>query len=343
MSLMALLSGLLKEFYNSRLSYFPILDSNSSQVLKDTNEKGELIGFLSRKSLSLWAADLKRLNKEHKRIPSELLNNSLSSTELLQALPENEAIPVLDNRGLRVALWDEDQFIEALGKFSKNSKKNKRSKNSKKTLSSEKAILQENPQLPDNSRWLAGLLLGSIPWPLYACDINGKVLFFNKLFEKKILSKTKAKNSLRYMEGYLIELVRELLAKSFTDYPENQSDMDLSTHDGPLGHSIRIISIKERDRVYSYFFIFQEGVDPTFTAEINRRLSSEKSLKGITDEIEGRIIFSALKRNGDNISHTAKALKIKRSTLQNKINYLDIRKNFGDIGTGIIHRNRHQK
>ncbi len=339
MSLMALLSGLLKEFYSSRLSYFPILDSNSSQVESKNNEQAKLIGFLSRKSLSLWAADIKRLNREYKRIPPELLNNSLSSTELLQALPANEAIPVLDNRGLKVALWDEDQFIEALGKFSKNSKKTSK-KTSSKTLSSKKAIPQENRQLADNSRWLAGLLIGSIPWPLYACDINGRVLFFNELFEKKILSKTKAKNSLRYMEDYLIELVQKLLAKSFTDYPENQSDLDLSTHDSSLGHSIRIISIKERESVYSYFFIFQEENDPTFTSEINRRLSSGKALKGIINEIEGRTIFSALKRNGDNISHTAKALKIKRSTLQNKINYLNISKKFGNIGTGIIHRNR---
>ena len=344
----ALLASLLNEFYSCELPCFPVLEAEPLQVKpqrkvrgkqKQAQTLGKLLGFLTRKDLDLWVSDLERLGSKHKYIPKEILNNRLSPTEVLRLLPTGQSIPVFNSAGLKVASWSENELIQAMGQLPKQPSLEVLSH--PQTLKESKGKRQEPSGVFENSHWLASLLLRAFPWPLYACDLQGKTLFFNSLFEERILKKAKLKNSLQHTEKYLIELMRDLLAQSFIEDPQRKgSHRTLSAYDSFLSHYIRIVNLEEKGRVHGYFFVFQEGGDPGFTAEVNCRLASGNSLDQIMDEIEGRMIFQALGNNGQNISHTAKALGIKRSTLQNKIQRLKIEKRFGPIQEGPIRRHR---
>lgn len=346
---MALLASLLNEFYSYKLPYFPVLEPKPAQKVKGKGRKPKLtaaalLGFLRRKDLDLWVSDLDRLGHKHKHIPKEILKSDLSLTELLSSLPPGQSVPVFNLEGKKVASWGENQLIQAMGQLNKTPKL--KVSHAPQTLG-EKGLRAANQaktspsHASENSRWLGNLLLQAFPWPLYACDLQGKTLFFNSLFEESVLKKSKMRNSLRYAEKYLIEVVRDLLAQSFIEgaQPKDPHAI-LSTYDKALFYNIGIVNLEEEGHVHGYFFIFQAGEDPGFRAEIKRRLASGNSLDDIIDEIESRLVFNALGSNGQNISHTAKALGIKRSTLQNKIRRLKIEKRFGPIQKGTIRRHR---
>ena len=349
----ALLASLLNEFYSYELPYFPVVEEELPQKVKGKQKKaqavGKLLGFLRRKDLDLWVSDLSRLGHKHKHIPSEILSNHFSPTELLRLLPTDQSIPVFNLEGRKIASWSESQLIQAMGQLPGQPKLRaldppqalKENKENEIKPSPQRQQGASRSRVSENSHWLANLLLRAFPWPLYACDLQGKTLFFNSFFEEQILKQAKIKNSLQRAEKYFIEIVRDLLAQSFIEDPQRKHPhAALSTHDKSLSHYIRIVNLEEKGRVHGYFFVFQKGDDPGFAAEVKQHLASGSSLDEIIDEIEARLIFNALGSNGQNISHTAKALGIKRSTLQNKIQRLKIEKRFGPIQEGPIRRYR---
>ena len=351
---MALLANLLTEFYACELPYFPVVEASTSLPQKTGKKKGKtqdsakLVGFVTRKNLDLWVSDLSRLGHKHQRIPKEILNHSLEAAELLKFLPNGQSLPVFNTEGVKVAFWSENQLIQALGQLPEKT----RGKTFKSPQTSPlervevKSLFSEQKErLPsrvsENSLWLSNLILGAFPWPLYACDLQGKTLFFNRSFEERVLKKTKLKNSLKRAESYLMEMVRNLLTQSFMEDVQNKDErVGLGLYDKFLSHYVRIVNLEEKSHVHGYLFIFQEGEDPAFAAEIKRHLASGNSLDEIISEIEGNIIFNALRDHERNISHTAKALRIKRSTLQNKIQRLRVGKRFSSIQAGPIPRHR---
>ena len=352
-TLVALLANLLGEFYACQLPYFPVVEADSSpgkgegKKLKGGSPPPSLAGFLTRKSLNLWASDMERLGHNYKHIPKNILSDSVGARELLKLLPSGQSVPVFNTKGAKIAFWTEKQLIQALGQLPEQEKTKAdlyAEDPGPKKIQAIPVREESQKQAPfshksENSLWLANLLLEAFPWPLYACDLQGKSLFFNHFFEKRVLKKAKLKNSIKRAEKYFIEIVRDLLAQSFMEDPQRrQSHKILSLYDKFLSQHIYIVNIEERGHVHGYFFVFQEGEDPGFTAEIKRHLSSGSSLDEIMDEIEGNIIFKALGDKGRNISHTAKALGVKRSTLQNKISRLKIEKRFGYIQERPIRR-----
>ena len=345
----ALLASLLNEFYSCELPYFPVIEAEPTPKVKGRRKKapalGKLIGFLTRKDLDLWVSDLDRLGREHKRIPREILNQGLSPAELLKLLPAGQSIPVLNSEGAKVAFWNESELIQAMGQLPRQSSLERPPHPQATSEQGKLKLLSQGRNdcspVSENSRWLGNLLLRALPWPLYACDLQGKTLFFNSSFEEQILRKAKIKNSLQRAEKYLMEIVRKLLAQSFMEDSQSRyPHAALSTYDHSLSHYIRIVNLEEEGHLHGYLLVFQESEDPGFINEVKRHLASGSSLDEIIDEIERRIIFNALGSNGKNISHTAKALGIKRSTLQNKIQRLKIEKRFGPIREGPIRRHR---
>ncbi len=357
---MALLANLLGDFYRYNLPCFPVVESlvpeSKSLAENNTSTKentvntsiDKLIGFLPKNELNRWTTDIARLSVEYKKIPEILIQKSkISSVELLKKLTHESEIPVLDIKGHIVAHWDERQFLQALSQSPQLS-----DEKSKITIQQSN---KENPKNDDtvekkanakygNSRWLGELILQAFPWPMYACDLQGKTLFFNKLFEKNILTKKKMKNSIRQTENYLFESVCNLLAQSYSQETPSSSfnktsDSTLSYHDSFIDQYVCIIDIKEINNLHGYLFIFRDGMDPGFSREVNQCLNSKASLIDIMSELERKIILGALEKNKRNISHTAQSLYIKRSTLQNKIQRLQISKYLGHSTSDVIPRN----
>ncbi len=360
---MALLASLLNEFYRENLSYFPVVkipeaeaDTSQKSAAKKKitkqkqkhlkhNDVTSLIGFLSRKRLQLWGADIERLNQNYKHIPQELLITQVSSTAVLADLNKGKFTPVLNCAGLKINQWDENQLLQALSHLNKKRQLTKQDSQAKQSHSASNDVVHHH------AHWLGNLLLKSFPWPLYACDLNGKTLFFNGLFENELLTKPKIKNSLRRMESYLMEVVRDLLASSFLEEERLKPKGDppqktkyrsspLSSYDHSLDHRIHITNLEENGHIHGYFFIFQAEKDFDLNTHLGHRMQSNVGLNAIIDEIEARVINDSLTKNRQNVSHTAKALKVKRSTLQNKIQRLELDKRFGRSIEGPIHRNR---
>ncbi len=337
-----MLTRILNEFYRSNYPYLPVVDvSNEAQK--------KLVGFLERFTLDRWVADKGRLEQKLESVPKELIHTHLTTSDLLSKSLGNHKISVFSTEGQIIDTWSEAQLIRSLADFQESNPQKEFQEDVQETkkYSLEKTVESKNNLVSssDDTRWMGELLLQSFPWPLFACDLNGHTLFFNKLFEEKILKKNILKDSLRVAEKYLIEKVRELLAFAISENIENTvhqsfpaSLYTLNTFDENLQSYLSILNIEENLELRGYFFIFQNNSDPGFQAEVKRSLASGLGLDKIIEEIESRIIYQSLIAHGHNISHAAKALKIKRSTLQHKVGRLELFKRFDTGKTGPIKR-----
>ncbi|MCB1319343.1 MAG: hypothetical protein KDK34_03765, partial [Leptospiraceae bacterium] len=190
--------------------------------------------------------------------------------------------------------------------------------------------------------WLGEIILSAIPWPLYCQDLQGNTLFYNRAFERDVLAREKLKNSIRLAEAFLLELTRSALALAYAEDREQESEAGtLTTTSQALDLIIRISYLQKNDRIVGYLYVFQEPGDDNLVPDlINRMVENEEGLEEITDDLEARLIYHMLARHGQNISHTARALRIKRSTLQNKMKRLRLDERFHRQIEGPIRRHR---
>ena len=337
-----LLAGLLNEFYRYDIAYFPIIEEKEHEnAPNDASRPFKLLGFLLRSHLDRWVTDIERLDNEYKSIPSELIQNNIKTSELLETFPSNATIPVLNQYGISTTQWNENQFLQALAQI--QHKKKDTAPASTIVATQTKWQQDRNTLAHDNSRWMAELLLKKIPWPLYACDLEGKTLFFNHLFEEQILTYSQFRNSIKAAENYLKELTRNLLAESFMQDPQRKyQQSSLNTYDASLRYFVQMQNLEENKRVHGYLFIFQNTSNSGFQIELEHRIKSGASLNNITEGIEAQIIYNTLKSYGRNITHAANALQIKRSTLQNRKKRLEINNRFASIASGPVRRKTRQ-
>ena len=281
------------------------------------------------------------------QIPTQLLQTQIKTSELLNAFPSTMPIPVFNQHGACVAKWSENEFLQILSQMPKPDKtpsfigaQSSQSLEVVKTNQDEEAV----PSANDNFLWMSELLLKKIPWPLYACDLKNRTLFFNHLFEEKILPFAKFRNSLKVAENYMTEVTRSLLATAFTERSYyNRQQSFLNTYDSDIQYLITMQNLEENSVLHGYLFIFQSTVDSSFKLEMEYRWKQGEGLGKIIDDVETRIITDALERHGQNLSHTAEALKIKRSTLQSRIKHLEkINKNFKRVVTAPVRRKTRQ-
>ena len=320
-----LLEGLIKEFYHRDLPYFPVADfSLDKDHLKgDENispKPKHLLGFLSRKRLALWASDLGRLGEPQTSIPLSLLTGP-PSPSVFHGLGENGfSVPVFNHQGSAVGNWNSSLLLEAIEYFSQN----------KETVFSPKDI-SSSPEniLEDGSTWLSNMILSSLPWPLYACNVEGKALFFNKAFEEFILTKPILKRSIRHAEAYLLEAIQNGLASSLMKKSsENPSFQSMEFHDQDLKYFLRTMNLEKKGAICGYFIIFVREEKILFPSEIQRLLQNGRGLNDLLDDVESKLISYSLDENERNISHAADHLKVNRSTLQHKMKRLGIVENF---------------
>ena len=329
---MAILADLLSQFYRYGLDAFPIVEElkfseneAKSNPKRKPKKRYKLVGVLRRTDLDRWVSDLSCLKREYPHIPRELVKGRLLNSEIIEVFRDIEKIPIFNEQAKLLTFWNENDLLHAL---SKNSKKKEETKSSTKK--------EEVPNFLENTEWMVSLLLQALPWPLYACNLEGKTLFFNGRFEKEVLEKRVLQSSIQKAEEYFLEMIRNLLASSVVE--ERFKTDKLYTFDNKLEYCIRILNIEAKKKIYGYFFIFQSKED--FALPFVKDFSASFSLDEFMSELEARILYEALGKHGENISHTAKSLGIKRSTLQNKVQRLEIDKRFGRSVKGPVKRHR---
>ncbi len=311
---MAILSNLLHSFYRFDLPYLPF-----AEALEDPAKKrqaigppGALLGFISLRSLQRWSSDLQRFRKEYKEIPAELIDKFVCAREMLDIFSAQKEIPVLGKQGHLLGYWNEKQLLFALGGLA-----------SPAETKEEQASRETFAAAQSDERWLGEFLLKAMPLPLYACNLRGRTLFFNGLFERDILPKKALKASIRHAESYLLRILQELLAQSFSR-TERKEKKFLENYDPKLEALIRISNLEEKGKIFGYLFCFDDKSSSTISAAFLHRLEQGSSLAALLTEVEANIITESLNQKRYNISHTAKALQMKRSTLQHKIQRLQI-------------------
>lgn len=338
---MSLFPRLLKAFYRSGLAYLPVtLSPEAGQ------RELALKGFLSRPLLDRLMTDLERAESRTDRIPDELLVTHPLPDDLLASLRRSGATPVLNENGEQIAAWDEAELLRAVAKFREahgdrlspdaSSAGKAAGAAGKKAAAGGRARADE----AGGSRWLGELILAALPSPMLALDLKGATLFYNDRFESAVLRKERLKNSIRLAETYFLELTRALLARSFEEDPQRKFHRALAAHIRELDLFVRVLNLEQDGRITGYLYVFSEPGEGGVNEELLARIAEGAGLEAAIDELESVAIRAALEKHGFNVSHAAAYLKIKRSTLQNKIKRLKIEERFGARSKGPIRRNR---
>jgi len=286
------LSPILGIFFETGLSYLPV-----SSGLKPE----EIVTCLSLDRIRIEMADLDRATAEYTELPPHLFD-SLVSDSFIKSFARSPSVPVLNLKGEKIGIWNEAEILRALATL----------KEREKTLVKEE---EKSETAHDRSDyWLAKLLLSGIPYPMFARSRNGEALFYNTYFEKEILSLIFFKNSIKTFEAFLSHLLKDIQARAALRGPLPNI---LKTDIKQLNKTVRIINLEHEGSLIGYLFIFE--TEEQSSGDIANLIESGISLDDAIEKIEKGIIARALKENGNNISHTALALNIKRTTLQNKM------------------------
>lgn len=297
--------------------------------------QGLLIGFIYRSDIDRSGADLERLQQEHSRIPEWLLRTDVAE-DVLAVLVEKAPVPVLDLQGRETERWNRSDLYRRIAEFEEIVREASATNAGAGTPSPAPQVERET-----EGDWLSRLVLGCIPHPLLATDLDGHTLFYNENFIKRILERGPFKNTLALAESYFTEVNRNALARTYSAGPH---PVDLLFVSLPDLHLTLEIATLERDRsVMGYLYLFHDPEVAGLPHEITSRLEAGMDLDSIMEDMEAGIIASMLRRTGQNVSHAAKALGVNRSTLQNKIRRLDLGKRFHRKVDGPVRRIRRSR
>ncbi|EKO15104.1 CBS domain-containing protein [Leptospira kirschneri] len=305
--------------------YFLLTPSTHLPVVDDS---GKLIGLLSRKSIQMEMADLSNSEKEYTQIPESFLETDIPES-FFQYFQRQKSIPVLSTTGEKKEEWDKVQLMAELGQLV--------SANRPSVPPTTEIQKQEKEQ---NSRfWFMELILQNFPDGLLATDLEGSSLFYNETFEQNILPKKYFRDSIQQAERLLKEMSKNLLAdylKTNELRLDGSSTFSLQTYVSELECNVRIIVLKQNSKIAGYLYHFitpkavlgrqdENGLEfPSIRDAFLQKLPLETMLK----EVESSFIFYSLKANQDNISHTALQLGVPRTTLQNRIKFLDLQNRY---------------
>lgn len=377
---MPLLPRLLKTFYRTGLNCLPVVAASARQDASVLSDDLELVGFALRSELDQFMADLDRARGDFDEIPAEILVRDRVPSEAMPGLQNRAEIPVIDLRGEQLANWSEAGFLKALAAFRESrgvpapedakatSAGGRRAladgrgaRNAPMTFTARadaggKAAGRGAADSSESfetirgsgdgagasgaNRWLGEILLAAMPYALFATDLQGNTLFYNSRFEEAILTKRVLKNSIRLAETFLLELTRTLLARSFEEDPLRKQRNALTTYHEDLDVRVRVQNLEQDGRIQGYLYIFLEPGAGELFHELADRIGRGQGLEDVMDDVEGRFIYLMLERHGQNVSHTARALKIKRSTLQNKIKRLRLDERYNRRIEGPVRRHR---
>lgn len=311
--------SLYKFFMITQVSHLPVV-----------GEEGVLIGFLSKEKLQIEMADLSRSAMDLDKIPMEYLDLELSES-LLYYFSSQSKIPVLNITGKQRETWDKPRL---LAEYSRSLAKKEEEEDS--VVATSEAADAKSPV-----QWYSELILESFSDPLFSTDVNGTMVFYNDRFELDVLSQPSFRNSVSFAERFLRNLNKDVFAAFLK---ANELDLSASTENGKilqtivpnLGYMVRIITLSKNDKIIGYLYHFiemrsriqsqnEEGV---IFPSLEEAFLNKMPLDLILKETESFYIYQSLQRNQYNVSHTAQDLGIPRSTLQNRIRFLELEKKF---------------
>lgn len=300
---------LIRIFFKYPINYIPLLDQNT------VGEKF-IIGFLSRYKVLQFSTDKSRLEEKFYQIPDFFIEKKIQP-EYINEFFEKAPIPVYNIFAKYIESWEKKQINENLKNF----------------LYTETPFLseikkEENSNVDNIDKEKCEILeriLSSIPLPLFAINRNGISVFYNQLFIKQILEKGPFKKTLALAETYFKEVIERTIAENI----KKNLDIDnIQIFNKELNHKMIISNIFNNNEVVGYLIIFFNDSDQeNLISFVEGHLKNKKTYDEILDLIEIKIINEFLKRNHNNISHTADFLNINRTTLQNKIKRLNISSN----------------
>lgn len=281
-------------------------------------DDGELAGFLARELVDREMSDLERSRAEHERIPDRLLFRGELPEEKLLVLMKAAPVLVTDRSGSKRTTWTGPELLHAV---------NQRKKSAMMEAPTKPAAESAPPQTGrDDELWLTRLVLAAVPHALFAAGLDGKTLFYNGAFER-FMNRTQAfKNSLRLVESYFLELNRDLLTRTYlaVAVPPPKDGPIARTFIPELDAAVEVSSLHgDNGQVAGYLYLIRES-GSGFEADFLPLIEKGIGLEEILEKVEGAIILKVLGQHSENVSHAAKALGIKRSTLQNRIKKLSL-------------------
>ncbi|RHX86093.1 CBS domain-containing protein [Leptospira stimsonii] len=310
------IEALYRYFLLTPATHLPVID-----------EEGNLIGLLSRKLIQMEMADLSSSDREYAQLPDSFLEMEMPES-FFQYFQRQKSIPVLSKTGEKKEEWDKVQVMAGLGKLVAPKR------------TEEPATEEKKQALEQSSRsWFMELILQNFPDGLLATDLEGSSIFYNETFEQTILTKKYFRDSILQAERLLKEMSKNLLANYLKTNElrlEGNSPFSLQTYVNELECNVRIIVLKQGSKIVGYLYHFvsprsglgqqdENGLEfPSVSDAFLQKLPLETMLK----EVESAFIFHSLKRNQDNISHTALELGVPRTTLQNRIKFLELQSRY---------------
>ncbi|TGK97051.1 transcriptional regulator [Leptospira brenneri] len=312
--------SLYRHFLLTRATHLPVI-----------SEEGELLGLLSKDRVHRELSDLGREREDLDEIPVEILETELHEN-LLLFFKESTQIPVIGLDGEKKDNWDKPRFLAAFTRLDTSQVRDPK-------LEEIESKLEKKRENADSVQWFMELILSHFPDGLLATDVNGATVFYNETFENEILTKPLFRDSLQLAEKYLHNLNREVLAAYLKEHDLSLGkDADtnvLYTNLTDLRLTLRIITLKKEKKVFGFLYHFSPSsfANPTGNGDLEfpnlgEAFRSKLPLESVLEEMEAHYIHKSLKRNSNNISHTATELGVPRTTLQNRIRFLKLSERF---------------
>ncbi|PJZ44807.1 DNA-directed RNA polymerase I subunit RPA34 [Leptospira brenneri] len=312
--------SLYRHFLLTRATHLPVI-----------SEEGELLGLLSKDRVHRELSDLGREREDLDEIPVEILETELHEN-LLLFFKESTQIPVIGLDGEKKDNWDKPRFLAAFTRLDTSQVRDPK-------LEEIESKLEKKRENADSVQWFMELILSHFPDGLLATDVNGATVFYNETFENEILTKPLFRDSLQLAEKYLHNLNREVLAAYLKEHDLSLGkDADtnvLYTNLTDLRLTLRIITLKKEKKVFGFLYHFSPSsfANPTGNGDsefpnLGEAFRSKLPLESVLEEMEAHYIHKSLKRNSNNISHTATELGVPRTTLQNRIRFLKLSERF---------------
>lgn len=319
---------ILRFFYRTGLPYLPVAEEQNGSLVPE--------GFLSRRLVDFEMSDMERSVQNYDRIPGHLFVPPGELDQVLEGLKTASRIPVLNAQADQIANWDKSDLYRAVADLRPGDQSFEKPAGEKPA---------KNPDLPNRSEdqterqdrqsregkddsggdWLSRLILSTIPDPLFATDLTGSTLFYNEAFTRTILEKPELKRSIRFAEQYFFEWSGRILA-SVVASSKNRSEL-FDAHRiylPELQTSMEIAPLVLDAKSIGTLFVFRSGSSGRLNMELEALLWGGNGLTEILEDAESSIIQKTLEMNSMNISHCASALKMRRSTLQNRIKKLGL-------------------
>lgn len=312
--------SLYRHFLLTRATHIPVI-----------NEKGDLVGLLSKDRVHRELSDLGKDREDLEQIPLSILDTELSESLVLY-FKESPLIPVIGLDGEKKDNWDKPRFLASFTKF-----ESKQIRDPK--LEGIESKLEKKKENLDSVQWFMELILSHFPDGLFATDVTGGTIFYNESFEKDVLTKSLFDDSIETAEKYLHNLNREVLATYLKEHDlslgkEAETNV-LTTMLPDLQSQVRIITLKKDKKVVGFLYHFSSttngfssGKTKSQFPDLDLAFQSKLPLETILTEMEAHYIHKSLQRNSQNISHSATELGIPRTTLQNRIRFLNLSERF---------------